>query len=83
MKVKNDDRKLLLTNPFIEALKNLMKEHILMMRIREPEWRECWVIGACKITDMSASNGINFHFGDLECKKHLIKGSVCWVEVEL
>ncbi len=65
MKVKFDDHEIELTDTFIESVKNLMANKILMMRIREPEFAECWVIGACKIKDLAESNGLSFQYGSV------------------
>lgn len=83
MRVKCDDRKILLTKQFIEAIKNLMREEILMFRVREPENRECWVIGVCDIEDLMDSGGMHFTFGGYSEAAYMIKGALIWVEVPL
>lgn len=83
MKVKCDDKKILLTKQFIEAIKNLMREEILMFRVREPESRECWVIGVCDIEDLMKSNGIKFTYGGIDEAAHMIKDAFIWVDVPL
>lgn len=83
MKVKCDDRKIQLTEAFIEAIKNLMKEEILMFRVREQNDRECWVVGACHIEDLMNANGISFSYGGINDKEYLFKNAHITVEIEL
>lgn len=82
MKVKNDDSELVLTKDFIAAVKNMMFETIIMMRVRKPEFRDCWVVGACEITDMASADGMSFHYGDTTCE-YLKRDYNFFVEVDL
>jgi hypothetical protein len=83
MKVKCDDKELALTKDFVEAIKNMMFEQIIMFRVRRPENRECWVIGACTISDIMDANGFCFQFGGIDDKEWLFKDAHVTVEVPL
>lgn len=83
MKVKCDDRQLSLTKDFVEAVKNMMFEEIIMFRVREPQNREFWVVGSCTISDIMESNGFNFQFGAIEDKECIFKDAHITVEVPL
>jgi hypothetical protein len=83
MKVKYDDKQIHLTKAFVESVRNMLTEHILMMRVRNQENRECWVVGACTIEDMALANGMSFSFGSLNDASWLIKDAHIFVEVPL
>lgn len=83
MKVKCDDKEILLTKAFIEAVKEMMTEEILMFRVREPEYRESWVVGACHIEDIMSANCMRFTFGGYDEKEYLIKDAHITVEIPL
>lgn len=83
MKVKCDDKELTLTKDFVEAVKNMMFEEIIMFRVRRPENRDCWVVGACTISDIMSSTGFSFCFGGIDDKDFLFKDAHITVEVPL
>ncbi len=68
IKVKYDSEEITLTEGFISAVKNLLKEEILMMRKVPGNEPGCWTFGVCEITDLGNSNGITFSFCDDENK---------------
>lgn len=60
---KYDTEELKLTARFEEALKELMRAEMEMMRLHEPEDAECWTWGVCDIDDLASARGLRFEFG--------------------
>lgn len=83
MKVKCDDAEIALTKDFVEPIKNMMIEEIIMFRVRQPENRESWVVGSCTISDIMDSKGFCFQFGGIDDKEWLFKDAHITVEVPL
>lgn len=54
--VKYDDTEITLSEGYINALKNLMREEILMMR-EVYKNSEDWVIGTAKVEDLANNKG--------------------------
>jgi hypothetical protein len=46
--VKYEDKKLKLTKGYVDAVKNLMRQEILMMKQVDKYSAECWVIGVAR-----------------------------------
>jgi hypothetical protein len=83
MLVKNDDTEVKLSLGFIQAIKKMLREEILMMRKVYPDSKECWVIGVAEIDDLSNSAGIVRMFGGKDDKVWLKKEGRIFVEVPL
>ena len=82
MKVKCDDRELELTDGYIQSIKNLMVNCILMMREVQPEYAEAWYYGVCTISDFMDSNGHRFTYeGKEDIPATFDSKTQIWVEV--
>ena len=60
---KYDTENLKLTPRFIEAVKELLRAELQMMKDHEPENAECWTWGICEIGDLANARGLQFEFG--------------------
>lgn len=79
--VKYDDKKLKLTKGYVDAVKNLMRQEILMMRKVHKDTADCWVIGVAEVTDLSSAGGLSIMFGPKEDKSWLKKYGQIFIEV--
>lgn len=79
--VKYDDKKLKLTKGYVDAVKNLMRQEILMMREVHKDSPECWVIGVAEVTDLALASGLSIMFGAKEDKSWLKKQGQIFIEV--
>ena len=70
------------TDEFVEALKNLLRAEIIMMRKNRPDYADSWICGVAIVGDLSLSTGIQFMFGSKEDAAWLRKESPIFVEVE-
>lgn len=68
-----------LTDGYIEALENLMREQLAMMRQHEPDLADCWTWGVCRIGDLAYQH-LDFEFGGDEDKPRWLMADVA-VEV--
>ena len=75
MKALFDTEPIELTDGYLAALKNLMREEIVMMRLRVPEDADCWTWGVCHVGDI-AHNSLKFEFGGDEDKPVWLKTDV-------
>lgn len=65
---KYDMEQIEVTPRFREALEEVMRAEMEMMRRHEPGHSECWVWGKCTIEDLGGSNGLSFEYGAEEDK---------------
>jgi hypothetical protein len=79
--VKYDDRKLKLTKGYVDAVKNLMRQEILMMRKVHKDTPECWAVGVAEVTDLASAGGLQVMFGGKEDKSWLKKHGQIFIEV--
>lgn len=52
------------TNDYISHIAHLMIAEINMMREVHKDTKECWVVGSCKILDLSDSRHFQFTYGE-------------------
>lgn len=79
--VNYDGKQIKLTKGYVDAVKNLMREEILMMRKVHKDSSECWKIGVAEIEDIATANGVSFMFGEKSDKSWLKKHGQIFVEV--
>lgn len=58
-----DTEELELTPRYVEALKELMRAEMEMMRLHEPDTADCWTWGICEVGDLASARGLSFEFG--------------------
>ncbi len=73
---KWDDRCVKLTSRYVDALMELMRAEIEMMKENEPQNKDCWTYGIATIEDLAYSNGISFEFGGDDDKPNTMKYDV-------
>lgn len=78
---KWEDRKLKLTNGYVNAVKMLLTEEILMMRKIHKGSEDCWTCGVAEIGDLASSNSIQFTFGGDHEKQWLKKQGQIFVHI--
>lgn len=66
MKTKYNGKKITLTKGYINAVKNLMREEILMMRKVNKKYAELWYCGSASVSDLASAEGLSFCFGSKE-----------------
>jgi hypothetical protein len=66
--MKYDTEKVEPTDRFIEAVQELMRAEMEMMRLHEPEMADCWTWGVCILGDIATRKGLNFEYGGDEDK---------------
>lgn len=80
--VKYDDTQIELTEGYINAVKNLLRQELLMMRkFHKDESGTNWSAGSAKIIDLASSTGIQLMFGGKEDKEWLENEGQIFVEV--
>lgn len=79
--VKYDDKKLKLTKGYVDAVKNLMRQEILMMRKVHKDTADCWVCGVAEVTDIASAVGLKMMYGAKEDKSWLKKQGQIFIEV--
>lgn len=65
----------------VDAVKNLMRQEILMMRKVHKDTAECWVCGVAEVTDIASAEGLKMMFGAKEDKSWLKKQGQIFIEV--
>ncbi len=79
--IKFDQDSIKPTARFIEALKELLRAEMEMMKLANPENAECWAWGTCEVVDLGHSNGLRFEFGSEEDKPSgFPEFTDCWVK---
>ena len=66
--MKYDTKEIEPTDRFIEAVQELMRAEMEMMRLNEPEYADCWTWGVCTVNDLAMGKGFEFEFGGDEHK---------------
>lgn len=79
--VKWDGKNIKLTKGYVDAVKNLMREEIFMMRKHHKTTADSWVIGVAEIEDLSSVGGLKMMFGAKEDKEWLSNDAIIITEV--
>ena len=79
--IKYDTEYIKPTGRFVEAIKELMRAEMEMMRNAEPEFDDCWTWGICEVGDLASAKGLQFTFGGEEDKPvGFPEFTDCWVK---
>ena len=69
-----DGKIITITPAYIQALKNLIIEKLLMMREGDAEYADCWTWGECEVGDLASNVGLSFQYGGEEDKPKYMRG---------
>ncbi len=63
-----DGEEITITEGYIDALKNLMLEELMMMQKAHPDFADCWSWGKCTVGDLAGMKRLDFEYGGEEDK---------------
>ena len=79
--IKYDTEEIKPTSRYVEAIKELMRAEMEMMKMAEPETADCWTWGICEVGDLATAKGLQFEFGGEEDKPDAFpEFTDCWVK---
>lgn len=74
MIAKYDGGEIVLSEGFVKALNNLVREELKMMSKAPGMHKDCWTWGEAIIEDLSKADGIYFKFGGEDDRPKGLKG---------
>lgn len=71
-----DGEEIPITPGYIDALKSLMLEELMMMQKAQPNFADCWSWGICTVGDLAGMRRLDFEYGGEEHKPKKMVGVV-------